>query len=157
MADGRTHAKYNMIGIGVATAVATLSLAQSPAENAAFAAGILLGAIGGTIWTPDIDHAKITHEEHRIFYLFGNTIGWLHHIYWIPYEKVMPHRSIFSHVPVLSTALRICYLLIPYFCYLYTHHLPIPNFYHQTWWTALFIAWSCQDLIHFALDDFRAH
>jgi len=31
---------------------------------------------------------------------------------WYPYMKVMPHRSIWSHGPILGTAFRLIYLLI---------------------------------------------
>jgi uncharacterized metal-binding protein len=35
--------------------------------------------------------------------------GWLRWI-WIPYQKTLRHRSIFSHGPVIGTTLRVVYL-----------------------------------------------
>jgi len=35
--------------------------------------------------------------------------GWLRWI-WIPYQKSMRHRSVFSHGPIIGTTLRILYL-----------------------------------------------
>jgi len=35
--------------------------------------------------------------------------GWLRFI-WVPYQKIMPHRSVFSHGPILGTLIRLAYL-----------------------------------------------
>ena len=65
--------------------------------------GLISGAaflIGGLWLSPDLD----THS--RALKRWGILKG-----LWWPYQKAIPHRSIFSHGPFLGTTLRVSYLL----------------------------------------------
>jgi len=31
-------------------------------------------------------------------------------LYWLPYARLVPHRSLWSHAPVIGTAIRLFYL-----------------------------------------------
>jgi len=54
----------------------------------------------GLMFGPDLD-------IHSVQY---NRWGWFKPL-WLPYRKILRHRSIFSHGPILGTVLRVIYLL----------------------------------------------
>ena len=62
------------------------------------AAGSFL--FGGYCLSPDLDTKSITFKRW----------GYIKFI-WIPYQKFLRHRSIFSHGPLIGTAIRLLYLL----------------------------------------------
>lgn len=84
--------------------------------------GILLGYfLVSRYLTPDIDLVGITSEESRAmreWHLIG--VAWT--MYWMPYAFLMRfvglgrkgHRNFFSHVPLISTAIRYAYLVFPW-------------------------------------------
>jgi uncharacterized metal-binding protein len=71
----------------------------------------LLGNLAGILLTPDHDVdagnftdtiiRKVSPAAQRVWRLF-----------WTPYAKALPHRGKFSHFPVLSTLVRLGYILI---------------------------------------------
>ena len=66
--------------------------------------GVISGAaflIGGLWLSPDLDTHSIALKRWGI----------LKSLWW-PYQKIIPHRSIFSHGPFIGTAIRIGYLII---------------------------------------------
>jgi uncharacterized metal-binding protein len=71
--------------------------------------GIIAGAshfLGGYWLSPDLD------IKSRPF-LRWSVLGFI----WIPYQKIIPHRSPLSHAPVLGSLLRLAYLtawLVPF-------------------------------------------
>ena len=70
--------------------------------------GLISGAafLSGGLWlSPDLDTNSIAIKR------WGILKG-----LWLPYQKAIPHRSIFSHGPFIGTTLRVSYLLsIPIF------------------------------------------
>ncbi len=96
MASGKTHTRTNFVAIG-ALAVAT------PFIELDVPLVLLFGAIVGTLWlSPDLD------LKSDAYFRWGPLRG-----FWLPYVKLMPHRSLFSHLPVLSDLIRIIYLGFP--------------------------------------------
>ena len=64
---------------------------------------VIIGAIIGTLWlSPDLD------LKSDAYYRWGPL-----KFIWLPYVKLMPHRSLFSHLPVLSDLIRIAYIGFP--------------------------------------------
>ena len=55
---------------------------------------------GGLWLSPDLDTNSLALKRWGI----------LKYLWW-PYQKIIPHRSIFSHGPFIGTALRVSYLL----------------------------------------------
>ncbi len=55
--------------------------------------------LGGLYLSPDLDLVSKPYKRW----------GWLRWI-WIPYQKVIPHRSPLSHAPVLGSTIRLLYL-----------------------------------------------
>ena len=96
MASGKTHTRTNLVAIG-ALAVAT------PFIDVAVPFTVVLGALIGTLWlSPDLD------LKSDAFYRWG-PLKWI----WLPYVKLMPHRSLFSHLPGLSDVIRVAYIGFP--------------------------------------------
>lgn len=96
MASGKTHTRTNFVAIG-ALAIAT------PFIELDVPLALLLGAIVGTLWlSPDLD------LKSDAYFRWGPLRG-----FWLPYVKLMPHRSLFSHLPVLSDLIRVIYLGFP--------------------------------------------
>lgn len=162
MADGKTHAKWNTVGILAGVAVAAY-LAHKGQNEAAL--GVVTGAVGGFMITPDIDHHAKTHEERRIIWLFGMIVGRIWMLYWLPYEKLLGHRNPLSHLPGIATYPRIWYLMPLAWAISYYINLPLSNYdlvgpallpnITTAFGLFAFLAWSAQDLIHLALDDFK--
>ncbi|WP_214692725.1 MULTISPECIES: metal-binding protein [unclassified Exiguobacterium] len=96
MASGKTHTRTNLVATG-ALAVAT------PFIEIDIPFALIIGAIIGTLWlSPDLD------LKSDAYYRWGPL-----KFIWLPYVKLMPHRSLFSHLPVLSDLIRISYIGFP--------------------------------------------
>ena len=107
--DGKTHglitvtlvpAAAGIVGVG--TGVLTYGVAAA------------IGCAFGLLLEPDLDVDHITASENRLLtskwlWLFGGL--WF--LFWLPYAKLMPHRSFFSHFPIVGTAIRLAYLILP--------------------------------------------
>ena len=67
-----------------------------------------LGCLVGIVLSPDLDQESISRTEWRIVHVtFG--VGWLWPFLSWPYARLVPHRSIWSHAPLLGTAGRVAY------------------------------------------------
>ncbi|MBQ6460602.1 MULTISPECIES: metal-binding protein [Exiguobacterium] len=96
MASGKTHTRTNLVATG-ALAVAT------PFLEIDVPFSLIIGAIIGTLWlSPDLD------LKSDAYYRWGPL-----KLIWLPYVKLMPHRSLFSHLPALSDVIRIAYIGFP--------------------------------------------
>jgi len=76
---------------------------------AGFAAGA--GCLAGIYLTPDLDvgywaRIQSMKEIKKSFPVLGRV--W--HIIWLPYAIMLPHRSVWSHWPIIGTAVRLAYL-----------------------------------------------
>ncbi|MDP6193516.1 MAG: metal-binding protein [Prochlorococcus sp.] len=96
MASGRDHDKATRLWslpFGL-----ILGLLLNPAN------GLIGGfafAIGGLWLSPDLDTQSRALKRWGIL----KTLWW-------PYRKLIPHRSVFSHGPLIGTALRLAYLMV---------------------------------------------
>lgn len=109
MPSGRVHAAITSAA-AVGLQVAGFSLALRYSEPGLMLLGI--GALSGLFLTPDldVDAGSISHAKVRAA---SGCLGAIWRLYWWPYSKIVPHRHWLSHAPVLSTLLRISYLLFP--------------------------------------------
>ncbi len=57
--------------------------------------------IGGFWLSPDLDTPSLPQKRWGIF-----------KILWWPYQKLIPHRSIISHGPIIGTTLRLLYIIL---------------------------------------------
>lgn len=113
----------------------------------------LLGCLLGTLITPDLDldNGNITDSLIRKVFPPAQVI-W--RILWTPYSKLIPHRSPFSHAPVLGTFLRIGYMFLIINLISILYHLIVDtvfSFYFV--WNWSLVAGLCHvDTIHFLVD-----
>lgn len=63
------------------------------------------GTVCGWVVTPDLDIDAGTFLQRK-----RNLLSFIWRAVWWPYAKLVKHRSILSHLPVLGTALRAVYL-----------------------------------------------
>jgi uncharacterized metal-binding protein len=103
MSDGRTHARITGALVLPSAAVAGVLGGFEPALFAA------LGCASGWFVEPDLDVDGLTRSEWRIVERL-HIVGMLWVTFWYPYARALPHRSKFSHWPVLGTLLRCLYL-----------------------------------------------
>lgn len=108
MPSGAVHARDSRV-LAVVSSVPILFYSQ----NLAASALVAIGCLSGIPLSPDLDHHHRTYAER--YYIFGRLWGW----FWMPYEKLLPHRSPFSHYPILGTLLRQFYLLSAVWLVLY--------------------------------------
>lgn len=99
-------------------AKATLVLAAPAAIFAGVTTGSLqnalacgIGVLFGILLSPDLDMNQKTRSEYVVSRYLGRLIGWLWYLFWLPYAKAVPHRHAISHWPVISTLIRLLYIL----------------------------------------------
>lgn len=140
MASGREHTLATM-AVGAAGVVHF-------AEVGNMVAAVMwgAGALYGLVAQPDLDIIEedsgyiglgIMRETHPLLERLWKA-------YWLPYGKILGHRSIFSHAPLIGTFLRIAYAF-PYI--VFTGYLP--HIASAEW----FIAAACAtDAAHWIMD-----
>lgn len=150
MPNGRVHFKSNVIS-GILLVGGGLILRLEPE----YIAAIGLGSIAGTLITPDYDLDK-NMPKNVLTKL--NPWKWM----WYPYRKIAKHRGFISHSPILSTAIRVLYLVLWFAVgclaamFLGFDVWPLLNI-NQTqliFWCFMLGAWMFQDLVHIFLDYF---
>lgn len=114
------------------------------------------GLICQRILGPDLDVDGFTYNEYLAKKL-NPVFGYIWTLTFLPYAKVLPHRSFFSHFPVISTLIRIAYLFFPFYLLSVFDVKPLQSFFFYAvnyWdWTLYFIIgliWG--DWFHFVLD-----
>ncbi len=95
MASGRNHDRF---GLGCIPLVWSLGLSVS--HNSALAA-VLVGSYSFGIWylSPDLD------TQSKPWYRWRQL-----KILWVPYQRLVPHRHILSHGPIIGTTCRLLYI-----------------------------------------------
>lgn len=95
MPSGRTHDRITLWNLPAVTLL-TLFVTKRSDLTLIVSGGFLFS---GLMLSPDLDLNSLPFKRW----------GWLRWI-WIPYQKLVRHRSIFSHGLVIGTTLRILYL-----------------------------------------------
>jgi uncharacterized metal-binding protein len=95
MPSGRTHDRITLWSLPLVAGL-TYGQTRSSSLTLLVAGGFLFG---GLMFGPDLD---IYSRQYQRW-------GWLRWI-WLPYRKMMRHRSFWSHGPVVGTVLRLLYL-----------------------------------------------
>lgn len=120
-------------------------------DEATFVAGVLTGLI----ISPDMDTIAETgqYSMHLIrkIPVVGGLLAKIWQIFWTPYS-LMPHRSPLSHTMIISTALRVIYMLIPWSWY-------IPAYWNRITHSGVislfiwFLGLCASDMAHIYLDN----
>ena len=95
MPSGQTHDRITLWSLPVVTGLA-IAFTRSGNLTLLISGGFLFS---GLMLSPDLDLRSLPFKRW----------GWLRWI-WIPYQKSMRHRSVFSHGPIIGTTLRVLYL-----------------------------------------------
>ena len=109
MPDGKTHAML--------TATAGTVVAITMLRHGFSATEVILvseGCIASFFLNPDLDVDGGNIGYSWIDKYFGKFAGIAWRAVWWPYAVLMPHRSFWSHAPVVSTLLRVTYWYIAY-------------------------------------------
>jgi uncharacterized metal-binding protein len=112
MASGQFHGMVSITAglvAGGALYYATRDIVSASALGGACMAGVIL--------SPDLDEPNPTRSHTEVRHSFGLIVAAIWWIFWQPYTLIVHrHRSLLSHLPILSTAGRVGYLgtfLIP--------------------------------------------
>jgi uncharacterized metal-binding protein len=95
MPSGSTHDRITLWSLPIITGL-TAAVTRSGNLTLLVSGGFLFS---GLMLSPDLDLHSLPFKRW----------GWLRWI-WIPYQKAMHHRSVFSHGPLIGTTLRVLYL-----------------------------------------------
>ena len=95
MPSGRTHDRITLWSLSFVAGL-TFGLTLSGNLTLLVLSGFLFS---GLMFGPDLD-------IHSRQYMRWGWLRWM----WIPYQKILRHRSIFSHGPIIGTTLRLLYL-----------------------------------------------
>lgn len=135
----KTHDKVGIAAI-IPISGASVALGFDLKTTVTLAIGI---AVSTYFLSPDLDlHSRI--------YRRWGLLRWI----WIPYQKVVPHRSWISHSGPISATLRIAYLMlwiIPIMLYM---HLTLPMYDLQflTFCAIMWVALVIADSLHVLMD-----
>lgn len=114
MPDGATHSVIT-IAAGAATVAGLAYLGRPTSELLPLSIGFFVSLAVN----PDLDLNRRFPKR--------NPARWLWWIYWYPYSRLIGHRSLYSHIPIIGTAIRVAYLfpLVAIFGYLWEWIPPI--------------------------------
>jgi len=170
MADGKTHASATQIlAVLLFASEATKGkLLEYPLQpTLLYSAALAGGAMLGLILTPDLDAnaGNISEEQLREISSFGENLWWM---YWFPYRRLLPHRSPFSHWPIIGTIGRLLYISIPYWIGLAVAYFLDPPIFSRLvqagiWLITLpyfrvaVLGLAGTDLLHFFMDGHIFH
>lgn len=104
MASGKVH---NRVSVVASVPAGILVGSTDPVGGV----GAFLGCLLGMVLTPDLDQVGISSSEWGLVKKLG-PLGFIWMAFWYPYAKAIPHRSFWSHCPILGTAGRLVYCII---------------------------------------------
>lgn len=148
MPNGRVH-------VAASVALAAVSAAAGPPE---WSLPLAAGALLGIPLSPDLDMQTRTVSERL------PLIGPVWQVLWYPYALAVKHRSWVSHMPVVSTAIRIGYLILALWVVWSLGQViggwQAPTLgemfgwlLDQPWFLAVFIGLALSDALHVLMDQ----
>ena len=110
MACGKTHAASTK-GLAIGVCVGSVASTQLYIDQVLLIAAFIPV---GIFVTPDhdVDSGNISFYYIRTY--LGRFAEYIWYRAWMPYAVSYKHRSIFTHTPIISTAIRIVYLVFPF-------------------------------------------
>lgn len=157
MPNGRCHSaatiatasallSYFAAGV-VVVHTATFTSISAWNEWAIYAA---IGAFSGLVVEPDLDQDAQAAPLSTMRQTGGDGLAILWQLYWSPYARLIPHRSFWSHAPVVGTLGRILYLapVWGFPALLWSHFFGIPT--GQLVACTIGLAWV--DTLHYIMD-----
>lgn len=147
MPSGRTHAITTVLlagGVGF--------MAHSMGQPTATITALAGGSLAGLLLTPDLDVNTGSISNKFARKTFGCFFGFVWAFYWQPYSRLIPHRSWLSHLPVISTAIRLAYLALPYLAWQWWNTRQV-GFMLPSWFYMAFFGLCLADLVHWGSDQ----
>jgi uncharacterized metal-binding protein len=96
MPDGRTHDDLTLVTASFMTPISLgLVFENSPGQAVLFLGSYL---VSGLLFSDDLDISSIEYKRWRLL-----------RVIWLPYQKLVPHRSWLSHGLIVGPLLRILY------------------------------------------------
>lgn len=148
MSRGNTHALATIILAG-AGGLVVHQLGHPIAHTAAIAGG----ALAGLVLTPDLDLDEGCIANDIVRRTAGRKVERLWSLFWLPYSRLIRHRSHLSHLPLLGTALRLAYLLgLPLLLLWMAGQAPAPQTVPVwAWWATGGLVLA--DVLHYVMDN----
>jgi uncharacterized metal-binding protein len=104
---GTTHSRAT-VALAFTSSVLTYYFGHGPAEIIAVTGGVLTGLV----LTPDLDVDIGCVSKNIVRQSAGRVPAALWALFWLPYGRMMPHRSHLSHLPLVGTTIRLLYIAI---------------------------------------------
>lgn len=147
MASGKAHAKASWImsiPAGLATGIGLSSVT--------YGVGAAVGSVLGIALTPDLDQEMTTYFEWKLMKKAG-PLAFVWMFIWSPYSLLIPHRSFWSHFPIIGTAIRLLYITTPtiIFC-LWKGYIPNPPQYIIEFLIGIALGLTASDILHWIMD-----
>lgn len=114
--------------------------------------GVILGCLLGIPLTPDLDQIGVNKSEWILVKKFGPFgFAWL--MLWWLYAWIIPHRSFWSHFPIVGTVLRLVYMIsLPAMLYIYKgYNIVLPELVWEGL-IGIFIGLLMSDFLHWVMD-----
>lgn len=150
MPEGRIHLSNTI------TMSATLTAGALFVDHAILSAPdcalIVSGCLLGCVLSPDLDcdQGYVGLAILRKSPLIGPLISSLWRFYWLGYSRIMPHRSMWSHAPIVSTLIRLALCVLP----VWGLELALNQFWAVSWrsFALVFAGLAISDIQHWAAD-----
>jgi len=146
MPSGRVHATTTLIASVGLLAGAPIYAGQLGAASLMLPAGCL----SGLLLSPDldVDRGNISfHYAEKFGGMIGDLTRFAWRVFWYPYAKLVRHRSWISHGCLVSTALRVAYLMIGSLCIFVAYPAII-----SPWFLYWFLGLAVSDGLHIIMD-----
>ena len=102
MPAGRVHTKHTIVASVIILCWAPIDVRTSILAS--------IGCLSGVLLSPDLD---VDNGNISMYFLrrVHPLLSWTWKKYWLPYARLIKHRSRISHLPILSTAIRLLYIV----------------------------------------------
>lgn len=147
MPNGTTHARATL-ALALASGAAAYALDHPWAHVIALSSG----ALAGLILTPDLDVDDGCISNEIVRENAGRPLGFLWAVYWKPYSRLIPHRSVLSHLPLLGTLIRLAYLAILPALIFVLSGAGFPRAEFPAWGVWAVAGLALADTLHFLMD-----
>ena len=109
-----------------------------------------LGCLAGLVLSCDLDVQAGSRSNHYVRKFAGIVVAALWKTIWMPYAWAIPHRSVWSHGPIISTAIRLLYLGFLPAAFWWWAGWPLPRL--ETWMMWAVLGLVAADCTHALLD-----
>jgi uncharacterized metal-binding protein len=114
------------------------------------------GCLAGILITPDLDFDEPVRSHYVVERSFGFLPGLAWRLLWLPYSKVIRHRSPLSHTPLLGTMLRLAYIAVFVLIGLIVTEMAFPSLERAQlpyWYPWAIFGLMISDALHWLADE----